>query len=64
MKNKQNNKKQEVKKQKSAEVIRYENVLADKYNTKVSINHNSNYKGKIEIEYYNLDDLNRIIEQL
>ncbi len=64
MKNAAENKKKQVKKEKSAEVIRFENVLAEKYNTKVSINHNSSYKGKIEIEYYNLDDLNRIIEQL
>ena len=64
MKNGKKSKKKEDKKQKSPEVIRFENVLADKFNTKVSINHNSNYKGKIEIEYYNLDDLNRIIEQL
>lgn len=64
MKSDDNSKKKQVKKEKSAEVIRFENVLADKFNTKVSINHNSSYKGKIEIEYYNLDDLNRIIEQL
>jgi ParB family chromosome partitioning protein len=64
MKNSKKSKKKEETKKKSPEVIRYENVLADKFNTKVSINHNSNYKGKIEIEYYNLDDLNRIIEQL
>jgi ParB family chromosome partitioning protein len=64
IKNSKNSKKKEVKSKKSPEVIRFENNLAEKYNTKVSINHNSNYKGKIEIEYYNLDDLNRIIEQL
>ena len=64
MKSTDDHKKKQVKKEKSAEVIRFENVLAEKYNTKVLISHNSNYKGKIEIEYYNLDDLNRIIEQL
>lgn len=64
IKNGTNNKKKSEKKKKSGEVIRFENILADKYDTKVTIKHNSNYQGKIEIEYYNLDDLNRIIDQL
>lgn len=64
MKSADNKKKKKKNKEKTPEVIRFENVLADKFDTKVSINHNNKYKGKIEIEYYNLDDLNRIIEQL
>jgi len=52
------------KQKKSEEVISFENLLGDKYDTKVIISHNDDYKGKIEIEYYNLDDLNRIIEKL
>lgn len=51
-------------KQKTNEVIAFENELSDKFGTKVQINHNASYKGKIEIEYYSLDDLNRILEKL
>jgi len=47
---------------KTNEVIEFENKLADRFGTKVNIKHNSKFKGKIEIEYYNLDDLNRILE--
>ncbi|MEF9863725.1 MAG: chromosome partitioning protein ParB, partial [Christensenellaceae bacterium] len=34
------------------------------FNTKVNINNNSKNKGKIEIEYYSPEDLQRIIEIL
>lgn len=60
--NDSNNKK--MKRKKSNEVIEFENKLSEKFNTMVNINHNKKYKGKIEIEYYSLDDLNRILEQL
>lgn len=36
--------------------------LENHFNTKVSINNNSKNKGKIEIEYYSPEDLQRIIE--
>ena len=53
-----------VKVEKTNEVLVYESELADKFGTKVNIRHNSSYKGKIEIEYYCLDDLNRILEKI
>ena len=60
--NKNKNKKE--KKSKPKEIVFYENDLEKKFNTKVNINHNKNNKGKIEIEYYNLEDLNRLLEIL
>ena len=53
-----------VKVEKTSEVLVYESELADKFGTKVNIRHNGSYKGKIEIEYYCLDDLNRILEKI
>ncbi|MDM8534611.1 ParB/RepB/Spo0J family partition protein [Clostridiaceae bacterium HSG29] len=47
---------------KTREVVEFENKLTDRFGTKVNIKHNNKFKGKIEIEYYNLDDLNRILE--
>lgn len=38
--------------------------LENHFNTKVSINNNSKNKGKIEIEYYSADDLERIVDLL
>lgn len=38
--------------------------LEDHFNTKVCINNNSKNKGKIEIEYYSSEDLQRIIDLL
>jgi ParB family chromosome partitioning protein len=57
-------KKVKPKVEKSSEVLVYESKLSDKFGTKVRINHNNRYKGKIEIEYYNLEDLNRILEEI
>jgi ParB family chromosome partitioning protein len=57
-------KKVKLKVEKSSEVLVYESKLSDKFGTKVRINHNNKYKGKIEIEYYNLEDLNRILEEI
>ncbi|SFI22091.1 chromosome partitioning protein, ParB family [Tindallia magadiensis] len=64
----QENKKQKAKpkskqKQKDPEVLAVESRLRDYFSTKVSIS-NSGKKGKIEIEYYNQEDLNRILEML
>ena len=38
--------------------------LENHFNTKVNINNKSKNKGKIEIEYYSVEDLQRIIELL
>ncbi|MGM0379287.1 MAG: ParB/RepB/Spo0J family partition protein [Bacillota bacterium] len=58
------NKKSRKKSRKPKEIVFYENDLEQKFNTKVNINHKKNNKGKIEIEYYNLEDLNRLLEIL
>ena len=39
-----------------------ESKLREKMGTKVSINHKKGGKGKIEIEYYSQEELERIIE--
>lgn len=39
-------------------------VLKNNFNTKVTIKHKENNKGKIEIEYYSVEDLERIFEIL
>ena len=49
----------------SAESARYDaiaNKLREKMGTKVSINHKKNGKGKIEIEYYSQEELERLLE--
>ena len=49
----------------SAEAARYDaiaNKLREKMGTKVSINHKKNGKGKIEIEYYSQEELERLLE--
>lgn len=51
------------KKVKSHEIVSVENKLKDIYGTKVNINQKGK-KGKIEIEFYSTDELNRIIEML
>lgn len=43
---------------------KYEETLRDLIGTKVNIKRKKNQKGKIEIEYYNLDDLDRIFALL
>lgn len=60
---------QEVKEpiRKPVEDIYYKDIkvrLENHFNTKVNINNNSKNKGKIEIEYYSPEDLQRIIEIL
>ncbi len=64
----QENKKQKAKprrkaQQKDPEVLAVESRLRDYFSTKVNISH-SGKKGKIEIEYYNQEDLNRILDRL
>lgn len=49
----------------SAEAVIYDaiaNKLREKMGTKVSINHKKNGKGKIEIEYYSQEELERLLE--
>ena len=49
----------------SAEAAIYDaiaNKLREKMGTKVSINHKKNGKGKIEIEYYSQEELERLLE--
>lgn len=56
-------KKRPVKKVKSADTIHVENELKNIYGTKVSIEQKGK-KGKIELEYYSSEELNRLIELL
>ena len=53
----------EDKKEKSLEIKSVEDQLKNIYGTKININQKGK-KGKIEIEYYNVDELNRIIDLL
>lgn len=46
------------------QVIQHESKLADKLAAKVKINHRENGQGKIEINYKDLDELNRLINLL
>ena len=55
--------KQPRKKVKSPDAARVEDELRELFGTKVTIN-STGKKGRIEIEYYGQDDLNRIVEQL
>ena len=50
-------------KTKSSEIITVENDLRDLIGTKVSIVQGKK-KGKIELEYYSIDELNRLIDLL
>ena len=50
-------------KKKNPDVVHVENELKDIFGTKVNIS-KSGKKGKIEIEYYSSDELNRLIELL
>ncbi|MBQ1489539.1 MAG: ParB/RepB/Spo0J family partition protein [Eubacterium sp.] len=52
-----------VKRVKNADTIRVENELKELYGTKVSINQNGK-KGSIELEFYSMDELNRLIDLL
>lgn len=44
------------------EIQAQQNVLAEKIQAKVKINHRENGKGKLEISYDNLEDLNRLLK--
>ena len=56
-------KKRPLKKSKNADVIRVEEDLKEIFGTKVSINGCAN-KGKIEIEFYSQDELERLLDLL
>lgn len=56
-------KKKAAKKTKSADTLHVESELKDLYGTKVSINQKGK-KGTIQLEYYSVDELNRLIELL
>lgn len=58
---KNDTKTQKNKKRKTKEVVYYESELKNFFGTNVNIN-GSDKKGKIEIEYYGTEDLNRILE--
>ena len=61
------NPKKEVKKEKSEHTFIYENIeeqIKNIMGTKVSVNQKANGKGKIEIEYYSEEELERIYELL
>lgn len=56
-------KKRKRKNEKSQEIIAVENELRDVLGTKVNVS-GSDSKGKIELEYYSLEELNRLIDIL
>ncbi|QAT44022.1 ParB/RepB/Spo0J family partition protein [Aminipila luticellarii] len=56
-------KKQSEKRMKSPDVLKVEEELKEVLGTKVCLKHSGN-KGKIEIEYYNREDLERLIDFL
>ena len=61
------NPKKEVKKEKSEHTFIYENIeeqIKNIVGTKVSVNQKANGKGKIEIEYYSEEELERIYDLL
>ena len=61
------NPKKEVKKEKSEHTFVYENIeeqIKNIMGTKVSVNQKANGKGKIEIEYYSEEELERIYDLL
>ncbi len=55
--------KRKTKPEKDKYIVQIEEMLTDRFSSKVNIKSNKN-KGKIEIEYTNNDDLNRILDLL
>ena len=49
---------------KDPNILRIEDDLRRSLGTQVSVRNSKNNKGRIEIEYYNLDDLERILDRL
>ncbi len=56
--------KRKLQKAKSPDTIHVESELKNLYGTKVSINQKKGKKGTIQLEYYSVDELNRLIELL
>ena len=53
-----------TKKSKDEMVVFFENKMKEILGSKVTINEKKNNKGKIEIEYYSKDELERIIDMI
>jgi len=43
---------------------RFEDNLASHFSTRVKLNHNKKGEGSISIEYYSLQELNKLLDQL
>ena len=48
----------------NAQYERIREKLCEKFSTKVAIKRKSSSKGKIEIEYYSFEELERILEEM
>jgi ParB family chromosome partitioning protein len=56
--------KRKIKKQKTADIINFEENLSDKLGTSVKISHKSNGSGILKINYSNLDQLDSILKKI
>ena len=52
------------KKQKTADIVNFEENLSDKLGTSVKISHKSNGSGVLKINYSNLDQLDSILKKI
>ncbi|MCI7813339.1 MAG: ParB/RepB/Spo0J family partition protein [Lachnospiraceae bacterium] len=63
-KKEQENKKSEAKEERDFIYSSLENTMKEILGTKVTVKHQKNHKGKIEIEYYSDEDLDRLVSML
>ena len=56
--------KRNIKKQKTADIVSFEENLSDKLGTSVKISHKSNGSGVLKINYSNLDELDSILKKI
>jgi ParB family chromosome partitioning protein len=56
--------KRNIKKQKTADIVNFEENLSDKLGTSVKISHKSNGSGILKINYSNLDQLDSILKKI
>ena len=56
--------KRKIKKQKTADIVNFEENLSDKLGTSVKISHKSNGSGVLKINYSNLDELDSILKKI
>ena len=56
--------KRKIKKQKTADIVNFEENLSDKLGTPVKISHKSNGSGVLKINYSNLDQLDSILKKI